>query len=179
MSKTAKRYANALFSLCQSDKEKEAMKSDLDQFKKWVYGSTELRSIVSNPLLPKSQLKDLIEEILMQAKASKTFRNGIHYIIDNGRMRDFEDIIKEFDILYMNHKGMSKATVFTVTELDKSDQDQFLTYLEDKFSQKLTISFKTDPTLIGGFKAIVGSKLIDSSLKTKLFNLRRTLKGAS
>ncbi len=179
MSRVAKRYANALFLMCESQKEKDDLYAELEVFRNWFFGSTELRNLIQNPLIPNDVSKDVITALLDKANASKQLVNTLKYIIDRGRLSHLDEIMSSFRELYQDSNNIKEAKVTTAMPLDDEDKSYFQSYLEERFKYKLQMTYVVDPDLIGGFKVIVGSKLIDSSLKSKLFNLRRTLKGAA
>ena len=165
--------------MCETQQQKDDLYTELETFRNWVFGSTELRNMIQNPLIPSDVAKDVISALLVKANASKLVTNAIQYIIDRGRLSQLDDITESFRKLYQDANNIKDATVTTSMALDDEDKAYFQSYLEDRFNHKLKMSYVVDPSLIGGFKVIVGSKLIDSSLKSKLFNLRRTLKGAA
>ena len=179
MTKIAKRYARALYSMGSSKSEKTTLLKDLEQFRTWMFGSTELKSLISNPLVPKDILVTVITAILDEAKASKTFKDSLLYIIERGRLSHLDNIIDAYTDFYNEEFGSETATIKCACALEKDDQALFKTYLETKFKKTIKTTFETDPSLIGGFQIFIGSYLMDTSIKTKLFTLRRTLKGAS
>lgn len=179
MTEIARRYAKALFQLCPSKADTETLYKETKQIRTWIFGSTELRALIDNPLVPNTLFRELIQEICTKAKLSETLLNFLSYVIDQGRFHGIEGIIDAFHDLHHAENNIEKANITTAFDMTKEDQEQFRTFLEKHFDKSLILSFQTNPKIIGGFRVTKGSEQIDASLQTQLFNLSRTLKGAS
>ncbi len=179
MTEMAKRYAKALHQLCATKANKETLYKETKQFRTWIFGSMELRALIDNPLVPHALFKELIQEICSKAKLSETLLNFLSYVVDQGRFNNIEDIIEAYQNLHHEENNIEKANITTAFDMTKDNQDLFCTFLEKYFDKSLILSFQTNPEIIGGFCITKGSKQIDASLQTQLFNLSRTLKGAS
>lgn len=179
MKKVAGRYAKALFQLAKTATEKEQYYKDLSKIKTWMLGSSNFGALIENPLLPQGLAQKIFSEICIQGKASKGLTNFLLHVIDEGRLKFLPDIIEDYRTLYHRENNIEKAEVETAHALTKDLEKTFKTVLEKRFDTKLIFNFKVNASLLGGFRAQVGSHQIDSSLITQLTNLSRTLKGAS
>ena len=179
MKKIAQRYAKALFQLAKTATEKENFYNDLGQFRNWMIGSSNFSSLFDNPLIPRHVSHKVLTEICDKGKASQSLKNFLLHVVDEGRLRALPDIIDAYKDLYHADNNIAKAEVETAHVLSNTLKEKFQALLEDRFKTKLIMNFKVNETLLGGFRAQVGSHQIDSSLMTQLENLSRTLKEAS
>ena len=72
--------------------------------------------------------------------------------------------------------GIQKVTVTTATSIDSDQLTEIKNILENISGKKANISIEIDEEIIGGFKAIMGDKLIDASLSNSINQMRKTLK---
>ena len=179
MKKIAERYAKALFQLAETADGKELHYKELEQFKNWMVGSSNFLTLIENPLIPKAILHNTLSEICIKGKASKEITSFLLHIVKAGRLNILPKMIEAYIDLYHAENNISKADIETAHALSKTLRENFKTLLESHFNSKLILNFKTNDSLLGGFRVQVGSHQIDSSLMTQLDNLSRTLKGAS
>ena len=177
MSQIAHRYAKALFSMGTRE-DQEILHNELGQFRTWVFGSTELRSLLKNPLTPPPLQKNVVLALLKKANASKILQQAFSYLIDQRRFHLIDEIMREFKTLYRASAQIQQATITTATPLSPEDAHHFEAFVKERFTKKTEVSFVVDQSILGGVKIAVGPYLMDASVHHKLVNLQRTLKGA-
>lgn len=177
MQKIAQRYAKALFQLASTPEEKEQFLTNLQSFKDWAVGSTVFSTLMTNRFIPKDVVAETVHLLCDKAKMSVSVSNFVRYVIEQGRWNIFSDIIEAYIALYQDTHNIKRAEVETAHPLTKDLEESFVTHLESLFKTKLVLQYKVDASLMGGFRAQVGSRQLDSSLKTQLLQLNRKLKG--
>jgi len=102
--------------------------------------------------------------------------NFIGVVAANGRLDHLENIISEFGRILAHHNGEVSASVTTANKLTKAQLDALKTKLKSMVGSKVTVDTDVDEGLLGGMVVKIGSRMIDSSLATKLANLEESMK---
>ena len=163
----AGRYANALFELALEDKAVDAVKKDLEQFDAMVAGSADLNRLVRSPVFGVEDQLKALSAVLDKAGIKGLAANFLRVITGNRRLFAVRDMIRSYRALVSAHKGEVSAQI-TVAEP-----------LSDKNLDALKSALKT----VTGGKDIdldvkVGSRMVDSSLRTKLNAIKFAMKEA-
>lgn len=85
-------------------------------------------------------------------------------------------MIAAFRAALAERRGELPADVVSATELSKDQLDTLTASLNEATGKSVVVSAKVDPSLIGGLVVKVGSRMIDTSLKTKLNSLKIAMK---
>lgn len=177
------RYAMALFDLAKAEKALDAVEADLDAIEALLGASDDLRRLIKSPLLGRDQQARAIDALLADiAKVSSAggisdlARRFVGVVALNGRLGHLEDVIADFRRLLAADRGEVTARVAAAHALT----DAQITALKDKLKvlagRDVNLETEVDDALIGGLVVQVGSRMIDSSLKTKLNNLQVAMK---
>jgi len=85
-------------------------------------------------------------------------------------------MIKAFRQIAAEHRGETAAEVTSAHELTAAQQTELKAALKSVAGKDVAISVTVDPSLLGGLVVKMGSRQIDTSLKTKLNSLKLALK---
>ncbi len=174
----AGRYATALFELSEEEKQLDQVASDLNKIKAMLNDSDELRRFIQSPVIARGDQQKAMQALLKEAKIGQLTRNLIGIVIDNRRLRSLSSIIKGYFALLAQARGETTAEVISASPLSDKQQDAIMASLKREMGSKVTLETRVDKTLLGGIIVKIGSKMIDTSLKTKLAQLRLAMKGA-
>lgn len=172
----AGRYAIALFELARETNELEAVEKDLTDFAKMLDNSNDLKRLVRNPVFTKDEQRKALNVLIEKAELSKTVSNFVRLIIEKRRLFAISQIITTFMELLAAHRGQVDANVFSATPLSDEQISELKTSLKNFTDQDVQIKTTVDPSLLGGLIVKIGSRMIDTSLRTKLNNLKMTMK---
>jgi F-type H+-transporting ATPase subunit delta len=173
----AARYAAALFDLADESKQLDAVAGDLRQLTAMVGASPDLRRLLRSPVLTRADQARAMEEILRQAGAGDLVRRFVGLVAENRRLFALPDMIEAFLADLARRRGEVTATVTSAAPLSEAQRAALDDTLRRAVGGKVSVELKTDPSLIGGLVVKVGSRLIDSSLKSKLQRLQLVMKG--
>ncbi len=171
------RYSVALFELAQEGKALKAVESDLASLKDLLAESADLRELVSSPLLGRADQIKGIAAVAASAKLSDLTGKFLGVLAANQRLNMVGGIISAFEKLMAFHKGEVNAEVVSAVALTKAQLTELKKKLKSAVGTDVAIESSVDETLLGGLKVKVGSRMVDSSLRTKLDNLAITMKG--
>jgi F-type H+-transporting ATPase subunit delta len=172
------RYATALFELARDEKSVDAVKADLDRFDALLGDSADLKRLVRSPVFSAdTQLKALIA-VLDKAGITGIAANFLKVLTRNRRLFAITDVIRAFRALVAKFKGEASADVTVAERLSDRNLDALKTALKSVTGKDVALNVKVDPSIIGGLVVKLGSRMVDSSLRTKLNSIKHAMKEA-
>jgi F-type H+-transporting ATPase subunit delta len=175
----AGRYGGALFELALENKVVDAVKTDLDQFDAMIAGSPDLTRLVRSPVFGVDEQLKALSAILAKAGISGLAANFLRVITTNRRLFAVRGMIRSYRALAARHKGEVSAQVTVAEKLSDQNIDALKGALKTVTGGKdIDLDVKIDPAIIGGLIVKVGSRMIDSSLRTKLNAIKFAMKEA-
>jgi F-type H+-transporting ATPase subunit delta len=173
----ATRYAAALFELADSKKALDAVAGDLTQLRKMIADSADLQRMMDSPILDRAEQAKAMSAIVKAAGFNELTQKFTGLIAQNRRLFAMATIIKAFLKLLADRRGEMTAEVTAARALTSDQQAAVAEAIRKAVGSKVSINVKVDPSLLGGLIVQVGSRMIDSSLKTKLQKLQLAMKG--
>lgn len=173
------RYATALFELALERKAIDLIADDLGQLEAMIGKSEELRHLIQSPLFSREAQKKALAALSEKAGLSEIVRNTLGVIAENRRLFALEDVIKVYRTLVSEHRGEIEARVTSAAILSAEQRDALEAVLKKTIGSAVTVTTEVDPDLLGGMVVRVGSRMIDSSLRTKLQRLQLAMKGTA
>jgi len=175
----AGRYATALFELALENKAVDAVKKDLDQFHALIADSADLNRLVRSPVFDADEQLKALSAVLAKAGIGGLAANFLRVITTNRRLFAVRDMIRGYRALVARHKGKVTAHVTVAEKLSDTHLDTLKSTLKTVTSGKdIDLDVKIDPAVIGGLIVKVGSRMVDSSLRTKLNSIKLAMKEA-
>jgi F-type H+-transporting ATPase subunit delta len=172
----AGRYATALFDLAREANAIDAVKNDLDRFDALVAESADLTRLVRSPVFSENEQLQALSAVLERAGIGGLAANFFKLVTSNRRLFAVRDMIKAFRELVAEHKGEATAEV-TVAEQLKDEHIQALREALRSVSGKdVDLDIKVDPAILGGLVVKLGSRMVDTSLRTKLNAIKHAMK---
>lgn len=175
----AGRYAGALFDLALEEKAVDAVKADLEKFDAMIDGSADLDRLVRSPVFGVDEQLKALGAILAKAGIGGVAANFLRVITTNRRLFAVRDIIRGYRALVARHKGEVSAQVTVAEQLSDTHLDALKGALKSVTGGKdIDLDVKIEPAIIGGLIVKLGSRMIDSSLRTKLNAIKFAMKEA-
>ncbi len=175
----AGRYATALFELALEEKAVDAVKKDLDSFDELIADSDDLNRLVRSPVFGADEQLKALSAVLAKAKIKGLAANFLKVITANRRLFAARDMIRGYRALVARHKGEVSAQITVAEKLSDKNLDALKSALKSVTGGKdIDLNVKVDPAIIGGLVVKVGSRMVDSSLRTKLNAIKFAMKEA-
>jgi F-type H+-transporting ATPase subunit delta len=174
----AGRYATALFDLAVEEKALDKIRSDLDRFDEMVAGSADLNRLVRSPVFGAEEQVRALTPVLQQAGIDGVSANFIKLVASNRRLFAIRDIIKAFRAMVARHKGEVSASVTVAEPLSNDHLSALKGALNSVTGKDVDLKVEVDPSIIGGLVVKLGSRMVDSSLRTKLNSIKTAMKEA-
>jgi F-type H+-transporting ATPase subunit delta len=172
------RYATALFELARDQKSVDAVKADLDLFDAMLAGSADLKRLVRSPVFSADAQSRALTAVLEKAGISGISANLLKVLTANRRLFAVADVIRAFRALVARFKGEATADVTVAETLNGKNLDALKTALKTVTGKDVALNVKIDPAIIGGLVVKLGSRMVDSSLRTKLNSIKHAMKEA-
>ncbi|WP_299396260.1 F0F1 ATP synthase subunit delta [Pelagibius sp.] len=177
LSDLAGRYASALLDLADERKALDEVAGDLQQLRRLIADSGDLQRLLSSPLYSRAQQSKAIAAVMDQAGIGELTRRFVLVVADNHRLFALSAMIEGYLAELARRRGEVTAEVTSARSLSESQQAALLDALRSTAGNKVKLDLKVDPALIGGLVVKVGSRMIDSSLRSKLQRLQLAMKG--
>ena len=176
----AGRYAGALYELAVEAKSTDAVLSDLTGLKSLMSENAELNAVISSPVVARAEQAKAIMAIMEKGGANSLTIKFLGVIAGNGRLFDVAQIIQAFTEEVARRNGQVSAEVTSAVSLDGQRQKAVeKTVAKLAGSKNISLEMKVDPSLLGGLVVRIGSRLFDTSVKTKLNRLEAVMKGVA
>jgi len=173
---SAKRYAQAVFSLAVDRNEVERWRAELRAIAA-ALPDPELEAILENPKIHLEEKKRLIDGCLPEL--SQLALNFTYLLVARQSVGIAEEVAAHYERMANAHLGLEHATVVTAVALDEQDKERLAAHLAAITGNKIVLAADVDPSIIGGFTARIGDKLIDASTRARLQALKQRLISAA
>ncbi|MGF7153181.1 F0F1 ATP synthase subunit delta [Novosphingobium gossypii] len=171
------RYASALFDLASENGVVSAVETDLDNLGQALRESDELGALIRNPQISRDAAAKAIEAVAGVLGTSQLTKNFLGVLAGNRRLSALPEIIRAFAAIAAAQRGEATAEVASAHALSDDQVEQLRHKLEAREGRKVKIRTSVDPELLGGLVVTIGSKRIDSSIRTRLNSLAQAMKG--
>lgn len=172
------RYATALFDLAREEKSIDVVSADLDKFDAMLADSADLARLVRSPVFSSDTQLKALTAILDKAGISGTTAKFLKVLTANRRLFAVADVSRAFRALVARFKGEATADVTVAEALSDKNLDSLKTALKSVTGKDVVLNVKVDPSIIGGLVVKLGSRMVDSSLRTKLNSIKHAMKEA-
>lgn len=175
-SSIAKRYARALLAVAEEEGDTEGPLGELERVQKALSAHPKVKAALTSPTVGKEARRAVVESLARSLELSSPVGNLLRLLGDRARFPHFDGIVRAYQAMADEKMGRVRGTL-TASHPVSSEA---LHALERKLSQittrSVTLEARTDPSLLGGVVAQVGSMLYDGSVRTQLERMRRELK---
>ena len=172
----AGRYATALFELAQEADQLDQVETDLNSFQTMLDKSDDLMRLVRSPVFSANEQLKAVDAVFEKAGIGGLTANFFKLVTQNRRLFAARDMLRAFRALLAKHRGEVTADVTSAVALSDEQMNSLKKTLKASIGQDVHLNTHIDPTLLGGLIVKVGSRMIDSSLRTKLNSLKVAMK---
>lgn len=174
----AGRYAKALFALADESKALDAVADDLRRVQGMLGASDDMARLVRSPALGRAEQWNAMSALLDRLDVDALTKRFIGVVTKNRRLFALSAIINGYLEELAKRRGEVTADVVTAHALDSSQTKALEAALKKAMGGKVEIAHRIDPAILGGLVVKVGSRMVDSSLRTQLQKLKFAMKGA-
>ena len=175
----AARYATALFGLAQEKNQLDDVAGDLGALQRMIDNSQDLQRLLSSPLLGREDQGRAMAALVEAAGFGELTRRFVGLVAQNRRLFVLARIIRAYHDMLAKRRGEQTAQVIAARPLTSAQEAAVAEVIRRMLGGKVTIEAKVDPSLLGGLVVRVGSRMIDSSIRTKLLKMQLAMKGVA
>ncbi len=174
----AGRYATALFELAKESNAIDDVKADLERFDALIADSDDLRRLVRSPVFSADEQLRALGAVVERAALGDIAVKFLKLVTANRRLFAARDMIRGYRELVALHKGEATAEVTVAEPLKDEHVEALRSALKSVSGKDVDLHIKIDPAIIGGLVVKLGSRMVDTSLRTKLNAIKHAMKEA-
>lgn len=172
----AGRYATALFEIAKESNSLDKVEADLDALDAALGESADLRDAIASPVFSREDLGAAVTALASKMEFGEAVTNTLRLMAQNRRLFVLPDLIAQVRALIANERGEVTAEVTAAKPLTKGQTEALSETLKASVGKDVKLNVTVDESLIGGLVVKVGSRMIDTSVRSKLAHLRNVMK---
>ena len=175
LNSTSKSYALALYELSKENSELNKAEDEMNALKTLLSNSSDFKEMILDPTVTKEEKNKVIIEMVNKYNFCQTLKKFLSFLTSKNRLFFLNQIVDSFSDLVSSSKGELKAKLLSSKELSKEELEKIRSELSKDLQSPIKIDYKHDPNLIGGLVIQVGSVMVDTSIKSKLEQLQKSM----
>ncbi|WP_265500500.1 F0F1 ATP synthase subunit delta [Paracoccus beibuensis] len=172
----AGRYAQAVFDITKEDGGLDALAQQTADLDSALKDSADLRDLIASPIYSRDQQSRAIAALAAKMNLSPVLSNTLQLMAKNRRLFVLPQLTARLADLIAVERGEVTVDVTSAIALTDAQQERLKATLAEKSGKKVKLNTRVDETLIGGMIVKLGSKMIDSSVRSKLASLQNVMK---
>lgn len=173
----AGRYALALFDLAQDGTALPAVEASVAALGEALGASPDLKALVSSPVVSRADAGRAIAAVATSLKLDALTTKFLGVLAKNRRLGELGNVVRAFAGLAASHRGEATADVTSAHPLSAEQVAALKVKLQSRLGRDVAVNLSVDPAILGGLVVKVGSRLVDSSIRTRLNTLAAAMKG--
>ncbi len=170
---SARRYAQAVYQLAKEKNEVENWLDDLAVLAASVRDEVFI-TFANSPKVENEKKSAVIKEAFAETVGELAV-NLVSLLASRGAVDDLPAIAEAFREFVDTDRGLERAEIVSAVELTADQHKNISDTLSVLIGKELTVVTRVDESLLGGFVAKVGDRLIDGSIRTRFEDMRREL----
>jgi F-type H+-transporting ATPase subunit delta len=176
VSSAAGRYATALFELADEGDALPQTEQDMEALGQALDSSDDLRTLLSTPIYTRDEQGRAMASVTEAMGLSALVKNLVGLMAGKGRLFVLGEVIDLFARLMAEHRGEVTADVTAARAMSDAQQAALVKTLKAAVGQEIKLNVAVDEAIIGGLVVKVGSKMIDTSIRSRLAPLQNAMK---
>ncbi len=172
----AARYATAIFEIAQENSNLDGLESTVNDLSSALADSADLRALISSPVVSRADQSAAITAVAQRMGADPIMQNTLALMAEKRRLFVLPQLISALHDLIADARGIVTAEVVSAKALTKTQSEKLAKTLSASVGKTVTINATVDESLIGGLVVKVGSKMIDTSINSRLNSLQNAMK---
>lgn len=171
----ANRYARALADVIIEHGQTDIVAAEIERFASLIGQHKELHDVFASPVVPLDRKRAVLNELISRMHPHQTTSNLLQLLVANQRLQDLAHIQQSLSRVLDERRGVVAAEVTTARNIADQEKQMLADRLRATTGKQVRLSFRTDPSIIGGVVTRMGSLVYDGSIKTQLAQMRQQL----
>ena len=172
----AKRYAKAVFELSRDSGEVDRLEKDVDALEAALSASSDLRALIASPIYRRSDQARAMAALAPKMELSAPVTGALGLMANKRRLFVLPQLLVELRLRIAQERGEVSADVVSAKKLTKTQSEKLSKALSARIGKDVKLNQSVDDELIGGLVVKVGSKMIDTSIRSRLAALKNAMK---
>jgi F-type H+-transporting ATPase subunit delta len=172
----AGRYATALFEIARDGKDLDKVEADIGALEEALAASADLRNVIASPVYSREDQGKAVMALAAKMGLGATVANTLGLMASNRRLFVLPGLITQLKALIADHRGEVPAEVTSARPLNDAQVDDLAGTLKKNVGKDVSLQVTVDESLIGGLVVKVGSRMIDTSIRSRLAALQNAMK---
>ncbi|SIO45599.1 ATP synthase F1 subcomplex delta subunit [Rhodovulum sp. ES.010] len=172
----AARYATALFEIAKEANALAALEADIDMVEAALAESADFRDLISSPVYSREAQSAAVAALAPKMGLGEMTANTMRLMASKRRLFALPQLVVQLRDLIAREKGEVSAEVVSAKPLSDAQKARLAEALKANAGKDVKINVSVDEGLIGGLVVKLGSKMIDTSVRTRLNALQNTMK---
>ena len=172
----AQRYATAIFEIAEESKALDSLETGLNDLSAALDGSADLQTLITSPLVSREEQDQAISAVAAKMGLDPVLANTLSLMAQKRRLFVVPALIAALRARLADARGEVTAEVTSAKALTKTQSEKLAKTLAERVGKKVTVNATVDADIIGGLVVKVGSKMIDTSIRSKLNSLQNAMK---
>ena len=172
----ARRYAEALADVATARDQVDDIDRDVLQFVEMMRSNRELLGLFASPIISQTDKRRVLDALTERVRTGRLTVNLLRTMLSHYRLHHLADVLSQYRRVINQRKGRVIAEVTTASEFGEPQREKLVRALEQVTGKHVELDFRTDPALIGGVIARIGSTVYDGSVRTQLAGFKERLK---
>jgi F-type H+-transporting ATPase subunit delta len=170
-------YARSLFEVAKEHGDLDRVREEIGQFADALEQDRDLRLFFFSPYFSSEEKRDAVERVV--SDADERVVNFLKLLAERHRMPVLPRIRRDFESLWAKENKLLPVTVTSAVDLDEGLVQDIGKKIEEQTGQRVELSSKVDPELLGGLVVRVGNTVLDASVRNRLEQLRKQVAKAA
>lgn len=171
----ATRYARAIYGLAKEKNEQDSVFAQMRAFEEAFSGDKEIEDFLTSPLFRPMDKVKAMEAVVAKVNASEVLKNFVLLLARKNRLGIFSEIMTAYQTISDEAHGVTRGLVRSATVLSPEDRKRIEDLVSKATKKQVILTYKEDPSLLGGLVAEVGSFTFDDSLISHLKRINEQL----
>lgn len=171
MTEISKEYGTALFMLACEEKAQESYREALEEIKNAFLENPQYQELLASPSVPLNERLSIIDTVFAD-RIPEHILSYLKLLCEKGRIPYFLESVQEYNALFDASKLISNARITSAVELTENEKQKLITKLESIVKGKVHAEYFVDADLLGGFIVEMDGKIMDSSLRHRLHEIK-------
>jgi F-type H+-transporting ATPase subunit delta len=172
----AERYATAIFEIAKENENLDGLETSVNDLSAALADSADLRNLINSPLISRKEQCAAISAIAQKMGQVSVMVKSLGLMADKRRLFVLPQLNSALRELLAEERGEITADVVSAKAMTKAQTEKLAATLTSNVGKAVSINATVDENLIGGLVVKMGSKMIDTSIRSKLDSLQNAMK---
>ena len=177
MEEIAEVYARSLFEVAQEHDQLDQIHDELGEFADVLAKNRDLQVFFFSPYFSSEEKKDGVAKVI--EGGNEYFVRFLELLAEKHRLPVLFRIRREYDVLWARERRLLEVAITSAVELDEETVKGIGKKIEEQTGQRVELTARVDPDVIGGLVIRVGNMVLDASVQGRLERLRRQVASAA